>query len=264
MLRQQHSLELSGDGPPKLGEWGGIGEGGRAGGPQSAGGVAGLDPRVAIRLFSVYQMKDRAGAVGYKGVSSLLRDVLTSAPTAARVHAVGHSYGCKVMLSAVCEPSALPKPLHSLLLLQPAVSHLCFADVVPGRTGAGGYREALQPARVRPPILTTYSRNDFPLHSTLHLALRRGADLGEVQIAATPSTSAGPPPNRFAALGGYGPRNAGEELVDPFPSAGESYPWLNDARIVGLDGSGGQIKGHGDVVNDATAWALYQLVFRET
>jgi pimeloyl-ACP methyl ester carboxylesterase len=263
MLREQEFAERTGGAPPESDGWGGIGEGGRPGAPQPAGGVGGLDPRIAIRAFSVYQMKDRAGAVGYHGVASLLREVLASAP-GARVHVAGHSYGCKVMLSAVCEPSPLPRPLSSLLLLQPAVSHLCFADVVPGRTGPGGYRSALEVDRLLRPILTTYSGRDVPLHATFHLVLRRGADLGEARIAAVLPTTAGPPPNRYAALGGYGPRNAGEKLVDPFPSAGEDYPWLDDAPIVGLDGSGGRIMGHGDVANDATAWALRQLVFRHT
>jgi hypothetical protein len=263
MLRELKHAEHSGRAAPEPGEWGGIGEGRRAVGPESAGALGGLDPRIAIRAFSVYQMKDRAGAVGYHGVASLLRDVLDAAPNV-RLHAAGHSYGCKVMLSAVCESSPFPRPLHSLLLLQPAVSHLCFANVVPGRAGEGGYRAALRSDRVLPPILTTYSRNDFPLHATFHLVLRRGADLGDAQIAGTVPTSAGSPPNRYAALGGYGPRNAGEKLVDPLPWAGEDYLWLGHAPIVGLDGSDGRIMGHGDVTTAAAVWALRQLVFRDT
>jgi hypothetical protein len=63
-----------------------------------------LDPRPAIRLASLYLMKDRAGKVGSSGVAELLRGLLQR--TTAPVHVVGHSFGCKVMLSAAAaEPS---------------------------------------------------------------------------------------------------------------------------------------------------------------
>src|SRR5690625_2428155 len=35
-----------------------------------------IDPRSVLRLFSVYQMKDRAGIVGARGVAKLLQDLL--------------------------------------------------------------------------------------------------------------------------------------------------------------------------------------------
>lgn len=194
-------------------------------------------------------------------MSSLMRSI--QGATSARMHAVGHSYGCKVMLSGICNGPALARPLDSLLLLQPAVSHLCFAARVPGTNQAGGYRRALDPAMVKHPILSTYSKKDFPLHGTFHLSLRRDSDLGEAQIAAG-GTTAGDPPSRFAALGGYGPRGAGQALKDPIPAAGESYGDLGTAPppIIGLDGSKGRITGHGDIAKPETAWALYELIFR--
>ncbi len=231
---------------------------------RTAGLLDALDPRNAIRLFSVYRMKDRAGTVGFHGVAALLRDVLAAtAATGTAVHGIGHSYGCKVMLSAICSPAPLPRPLRSLLLLQPAISHLSFAARVPDTDRAGGYVAALAPDRVEPPIYTTYSKKDFPLHETFHLSLRRAADLGEVRIAADGSTSAGAPPSRFAALGGYGPRGAGEWLVDPIPSAGSDYPVPPaGTRVVSFDGSADRINGHGDIKGPIAAWALHRLVFR--
>ncbi len=236
-------------------------------GIQAAGFLDLINPRNALRLFSVYQMKDRAGVVGAHGIAALLRDVLQhSAATQPRVHAVGHSYGCKVMLSAVCSPPPLQRPLSSLLLLQPAISHLSFADVLPEVAKPGGYRSALQPDRVTPPIYSTYSRKDVPLHDTFHLALRRDSDLGDqdIGIAAGPEdTTAGKPPSRFAALGGYGPRRAGQLLVDPMPIAGKPYPVAPAGTgIVSFDGSQDVIHGHGDITTSAAAWALNRLVFR--
>ncbi len=245
--------------PADLDDFGGTGGGG--GGPQAAGWLDKLDPRTYIRLASVYQMKDRAGHVGAHGMSALMRDIQASTP--AKVHAVGHSYGCKVMLSGICVGPLLTRPIDSLLLLQPAVSHLCFAARVPGTSQAGGYRRALDPTQVRHPIMSTYSRKDFPLHGTFHLSLRRESDLGEAQIAAG-VTSAGDPPSRYAALGGYGPRGAGQTLLDPIHVAGEAYDNLSAAppTIIGLDGSKGRIKGHGDIAKAETAWVMHQLIFR--
>jgi hypothetical protein len=243
--------------PANLDDFGGTGGGGA--GPQAAGWLDKLDPRTYIRLASVYQMKDRAGRVGAHGMSELLRAIQAS--TAAKVHGAGHSYGCKVMLSAICIGPTLARPMDSLLLLQPAVSHLCFATRVPGTNQAGGYRRALDPTVVRGPIMSTYSRRDFPLHATFHLSLRRRADLGEARIAGG-GTSAGDPPSRYAALGGYGPRGSGEVLVDPIHPAGGSYRDRFAAPIVGLDGSQGGITGHGDVAKAETVWPLFQLVFR--
>lgn len=236
--------------------------------PQAASGLGGLDPRIALRVFSLYQMKDRAGTVGFGGVSALLRDLLavpagTQSAAQARIHAVGHSFGCKVLLSAICA-QPLPRPVASLLLLQPAVSHLAFAKAVPGTGQPGGYCMALSAERVSPPIISTYSRHDRALHDAFHLAVRRAADLGEAQIAGDADfTSAGRPPSRYAALGGYGPRGAEQRLIDPMPAAGDTppLPW-QDAPILALDGSTGQINGHGDVTNAGVAWTLHQMVFR--
>ena len=226
-------------------------------------GLEWLDPRNILRMFSLYKMKDRAGRVGSKGVADLLRRLVA---TGIPIHLVGHSFGSKVMLSALCAPAAFEKPAASALLLQPAVSHLCFAETVPGGGGSGGYRAALGSDRVARPIFSTYSRYDFPLHDVFHAALRRGADLGEAKIAA-----AGPPPSVYSALGGYGPRGAGEQLVDPIRKPGDAYSIKAGTRIVGLDGSAAidfpaasadaRIACHGCVANPYTAWALYQQMF---
>jgi len=221
-----------------------------------------LDPRNLLRLFSLYEMKDRAGRIGSNGAAILLRRLLA---TGLPIHVVGHSFGSKVMLSAVCAPSALPHPVASMLLLQPAISHLCFADVVPGREGHGGYRSALDASRVKGRIFSTYSRSDFPLHDVFHAALRRGADLGEARIAA-----AVPPPSVYAALGGYGPRGAQETLIDPIKKPGDLYALAGKVKLVGLDGSAAtdypkptadaRIACHGCVANPYTAWALHQQI----
>lgn len=219
-----------------------------SGQPQAAAIWDKLDPRHAIRMLSVWKMKDRAGRVGSLGVSPLLIDMMNAGTQS--MHLIGHSYGAKVILSATSFAS-LPHQLESMLLLQPAVSHLCFAENVDGNGTPGGYRVALE--RVRQPIMTTFSRHDVPLTKTFHLALRRETDLGEQLIA-------GAAPSRFAALGGYGPSGINNELgTVAMRDPSEPYPELDrqDIKILALQGDR-TISGHGDISNRSTWWALYE------
>jgi hypothetical protein len=159
------------------------------------------------------------------------------------------------MLSAITAPPSLPEQVHSALLLQPAVSHLCFAADANGKGGPGGYRPAIK--RVTQPIVATYSRHDFALTRLYHLALRRGRDLGEVDFAAEE------PPSRYAALGGYGPRPVGDgvKLVD-VRDPGRRYDLGEDGlQVLGVDCTN-TIGGHGKISNESTWWMLYDLVTR--
>jgi pimeloyl-ACP methyl ester carboxylesterase len=224
--------------------------------PEVAGQLESFDPRSLLRGASVWMMKDRAGTVGAHGVADLLTGLLGASATA-RVHAIGHSFGCRVLLSAICFPPSLPRKVDSLLLLQPAVSHLCFASEIASTGKPGGYRAALE--RVDQPILLTFSNEDQPLHNFFHLALVRASDVGDAQIAGGDE-----PPNIYAALGGYGPRGvaAGECETIPINPVGQPYKLGADApEIYALNGAG-VIHGHGDFNQEATWWALYNQVAR--
>lgn len=219
--------------------------------PVAAGLLDKLDPRQLIRSATVLLMKDRAGRVGARGVGRMLRGVV-DASASSRVHLVGHSYGGKVMLSALCHGAPPSRPVESVLLLQPAMSALCFAADADGKGSPGGYRPALD--RCTQPLLTTFSRHDVPLTRLFHWAVRRSSDLGEVVIA-------GAPPSRFAALGGFGPQGVtGESTVVTARSAPDAYDVSPGApRIVAIRADD-VISGHGAVENPATAWALLSQV----
>jgi len=212
-------------------------------------------PRDLIRAFTVLQMKDRAVRVGGSGVAALLRDVLQRSQ--ARVHLIGHSYGCIIMLSALSAipSSAVTRKVDSVLLLQAAVSRFCFATKVPGKPYPGGYRVAFD--RVTQPILATFTRRDLPLTKLFHWAVRRDSDLGQPEIAGVR-----PAPSKYAALGGFGPDGCldSEYLVEPIHAVGQPYvldtPQL---RIVALQADE-EIKGHGAVSVPETWWALFNQV----
>lgn len=255
MERLQRASSPSGSAGYDLRESGTIDGASATAGANTAGGLDFLDPRNALRLASLYIMKDRAGLVGAVGVAELLRAVLTRSR---RVFLVGHSFGCKVVMSAVCA-APLPRVVAGVLLLQPAISYLAFANRIAGLDLPGAYHGALE--RVEKPIFVTYSGNDLPLHSIYHLALMREKDIGEGPRAAAASTSAGAPPNMFAALGGYGPRDCDETLIDPMPDAGGTYDYPATARVVGVDGTAGKrIDSHGGVATPGAAWALRKLM----
>jgi hypothetical protein len=213
----------------------------------AAGGVLSfLDPRNLLKPFTVWQMKDRAGVVGARGVAPLIEQLL--ARSQARLHLLGHSYGCKVVMTALCKPASLPRPAESALLLQPAVSQYAFAARVPERNVPGGFHRAL--ARVSRPIVATFSPHDVALRRMFHLAVRRHDDLGELQAAA------GAPPT-FGALGGFGPQ-ASNATVLPMAAPGGAYDLAGKERIIGVDGTH-TIKGHGDVSQPGTWWIAYSL-----
>lgn len=209
--------------------------------------MSSLDPRNIIKPFTLWQMKDRSGKVGALGVAPLLGMLLSRSQ--ARIHLLGHSFGCKVVMTAASVPPCLARKVESALLLQAAVSQYAFASDVPGRHVPGGFFRALE--RVCRPILSTYSAHDSALTKMFHLALRREDDLGELQYAASGS------PSRYAALGGFGPQGSGAVTVDIL-DPGASYDLSGSGRIMGVNGTR-TISSHGDVSNRSTWWLAYQL-----
>ena len=217
--------------------------------PQAAFGVGGLlramDPRAILKPFTVYQMKDRAGRVGRNGVAPLLEGMLSR--SRARIHLLGHSYGCKAVMTALCALPEGMRQVHSALLLQPAVSQYAFADKVPERHGlTGGFRKGL--SRVALPVVSTFSANDAPLTNMYHMALRRFNDLGEQPEAAGTKSL-------YGALGGFGPQASGETIVD-IKDEKQPYDLGKGGRIIGVQGSR-TISGHGDINNPSTWWLAY-------
>src|SRR4030095_5642449 len=126
-----------------------------------------LNPKKIIRTATVFQMKDRAGTVGKHGVGPMLRDLLAN--NNARVHLTGHSYGAKVVMSALCLLDH-PRKVASVLLLQPAINASCFAEKIQENGGLpGAFRPVLE--RTEGPIFTTFSSSDSPLTTFFHVAL---------------------------------------------------------------------------------------------
>jgi hypothetical protein len=219
---------------------------------RTAGFLDLFDPREIIRKATVFLMKDRAGTVGVHGVGPMLHDLLAN--TGARVHLTGHSFGAKVVLSALALVQH-PRKVASVLLLQPAINVFCFAQSIQENDGKpGAFRAALE--RTEMPIFSTFSSRDAPLTNFFHIALRRDGDLGEIRPAAGP-------PSKFAALGGFGPAGMqpGESKTVPMLAPPHKYDLSNPGiRLYAVDGSEQGIVSHGDVRNSYTEWGLVNLV----
>nr|MDP9167636.1 serine/threonine protein kinase [Actinomycetota bacterium] len=118
--------------------------------------------RELLRTMSYYEMKNRAGVVGSKGLGPLLAG-LTGPDGTPRIHLVGHSFGARLVSYAL---SGLPagavgsaSPVKSLTLIQGAFSHFAFASALPfdrGRTGA----LASFADRVDGPLVSTFTAAD--------------------------------------------------------------------------------------------------------
>src|SRR4051794_24670393 len=164
--------------------------------------LGGFSARDVFRVFTYWQMKKRAGVVGQSGVRAMIAAVQGRFPSA-RVHLIGHSFGCKVMLSAAAGPGApLPRPVQTMVLLQGAVSFEAMAAHVGGTSRPGGYHAALDASRVDGPIAATFSRLDSACSRAYPLASRVAGQVGELEGLLDP----------FRALGAVGASGVDDAL----------------------------------------------------
>lgn len=157
----------------------------------SAGGVLSIVDNVRdallspLRQLSFWTMKDRARHFGETAAHGLLNDVLHEAPDA-RVHLMGHSFGCIVASAMVAGPQddglALERAINSLFLVQGALSLWSYANDIPYTIGSNGYfHRILAKGLVHGPIITTRSSHDTAVGRFYPLGARMKAQrlLGE-------------------------------------------------------------------------------------
>jgi hypothetical protein len=155
----------------------------------TGGGAAGLGDllsgataaaRRLANYATYYQMKDRAGVVGSKGLAPVLATCRKAHPHV-RLHLVGHSFGAR-LVTAAAAGLAPHSPNVTISLLQGAFSHNALSgDYGDGKPGF--YRTVIADARVSGPVIITHTKNDkavgvaYPLAS--RLAREIAAALGD-------------------------------------------------------------------------------------
>ncbi|HEX9342165.1 MAG TPA: serine/threonine protein kinase [Actinomycetota bacterium] len=209
----------------------------------------------ALRQATYWEMKNRAGTVGQRGIGPLVRALHGALPEL-RVHLCGHSFGARAVsfalagLPAPGTDGATPSPVKSLTLIQGAFSHYTFATSLPFDRSRGGALAGMA-ARVDGPLLVTHSLADLAVGRMYPLA-----SLVARQDAAAVDDLA----ERWWAMGHRGAHGvpAAEATLG---AAGTAYAFtpggfLNlDAN--GVIRAGGPPSGaHGDIFHPQVAWAL--------
>ncbi len=204
-----------------------------------------------LNLTMWYVMKERSGTVGAKGVADAVRALHTSHPEV-RLHLVGHSLGARLMAGcakALCEPPKVQP--DSLMRLEAAFSHFGFSPDN-GRGNAGFFRDVVAKQIVKGPFVSTFSAQDTVVGKAYSITARlAGDDTREIGDAS----------DQFGGLGRNGPQKTKEVFNSPLNSPGQAYEYKAGV-INNLDGSGGLIKDHGDVTNDAVTYAFASAVAR--
>jgi hypothetical protein len=204
-----------------------------------------------LNLTNWYVMKDRSGTVGAAGVAQCVRDLRDKAPQA-RIHLVGHSLGGRLMAACVKSLCASPKcQPDSLLLLEAAFSHYGFsADN--GHGTAGFFRDVMTNKVVKGPFLSTFSTEDTVVGKAYSIMSR---------LAGDNTREIGDASDEFGGIGRNGPLRTDEVATGRLHTPGQNYSF-GDGIINSLDGSGGLIKNHSDVTNEAVTYAFASALLR--
>jgi len=205
----------------------------------------------ALRGLSYWQMKNRAGVVGQRGVGPLIGRITTNPELKTlRIHLVGHSFGARLVSFALAGlPAGDPSPVKSVTLLEGAFSRFAFTDNLPWNPVPPNGALAGRLTRVDGPFTVCYSSHDMALSLSYPLASAASGD---------DSAGADDPLFRFRAIGSLGAFNSPTQFID---QVGTSYPFAKGA-ILNIDSSavvkeGGPPSGaHSDIFHEELAWIV--------
>lgn len=216
--------------------------------PEGAAGLGGAfsgvgaAARRVLNLTTYYQMKHRAGLVGVAGLNPLLRELQTLQP-GLRLHLIGHSFGARLVTTAVAGGELLP--VQTLVLLQAAFSHYGLAQRWDGRQD-GRFRRLLTERALAGPCLITHTANDtavglaYPLASLL--AGQVAAGLGDAN-------------DRFGGMGRNGAQKTPEAIEGLLQSQGARYNFQG-GKVHNLLADA-HIQNHNDITGEAVVYAAF-------
>jgi hypothetical protein len=205
-----------------------------------------------LRVATYWQMKNRAGVIGTKGLGPLIGKVHNQLPEL-KIHLLGHSFGARLVSYALAGlPQGLAgqsSPIKALFLLQGAFSHFAFADSLPFDPGRKGDLAGMA-QRVDGPLLTTYSLKDLAVGNAYPAAsVLAGQDAADATDLLY----------RWEGMGHDGAQavNAANDTLGPVQTsyAFQTGAWLNlDGNQVIVNGSPPS-GAHSDIIHPHTAWA---------
>ncbi|KQY44428.1 hypothetical protein [Cellulomonas sp. Root137] len=224
----------------------------------SFGGVSLGGLLAPLRVLTFWQMKRRASEVGARGVADLVAGLQSAVPTA-RVHLMGHSFGCIVVSAAVAGRPAGTPAVSTLMLVQGAMSLWSFCTSIPAAPERPGYfHRVVSDGLVDGPVLVTTSVHDraVGMFYPLGAGARRQVDYAPGILPT------------YGAIGTFGVRGPGLAVVDddlhavdePYDlRAGHVYNLRAD-RVIAT--SAGVMGAHSDIARAPVAHALWQAVVR--
>jgi hypothetical protein len=205
----------------------------------------------ALRQFTYWQMKRRAGTVGQHGLGPLLAELSRRSPDL-RLHLVGHSFGARlVSFSLLGLDDGMPSPVRSLTLLEGAFSHFAFAPRLPHDPARSGALSAMM-TRVIGPLLACYSSHDTAVGLFYPVASMTASD-----------DAAGLTDDlmfRWGAIGHDGAQAVAAPRV-PLQDARTRYRFV-PSQFTNIDASSVVCQGkppsgaHSDIVHSELAWAV--------
>jgi pimeloyl-ACP methyl ester carboxylesterase len=224
------------------------------------GGFSWGDLLAPLRVLSFWRMKGRARSVGESGANELLRTMQgTGSGRDARFHLMGHSFGCIVvtaMAAGSSEATMASNPVHSLMLVQGAMSLWAYAARIPHALNkAGAFNRLVNHNRVKGAILTTLSEHDsavgffYPLAAGLKWQMDFAAELP-----------------KYGAIGAFGLQGL-DDIAEGLTIGNKDHQYnFRAGRIYNLESSGVireralVIGAHSDIAHPEVAHAWWQAV----
>jgi hypothetical protein len=225
---------------------GASGGGGAAGFFSDLGDSITAGARRLLNFTTYYQMKERAGTVGTKGVAPMLAQLRKQSPNL-RIHLVGHSFGGRLVTAAAHASTTATRP-SSLTLLQAAYSHNGLSSKFDGKTD-GFFRKVVSEGKVRGPILITHTKNDKAVGIAYPLASR----INGVKTAAL-----GDENDPYGGIGRNGAQKTPEAVVGDLQALNTPYSFAA-GKVFNLR-SDAFIGDHSDICKPQVAWALLSSV----
>ena len=238
-----------------IAETGGGASLGEEGGDMSMGGAAGIGKFFSgikagaahlLNLVTFYQMKERSSLVGSTGVNEVLQAIRKENPNL-KMHLIGHSFGARLLTSAVAGKSDQGTlKVNSLALLQAGLSHYGFSDNYDDLNSSGFFRRVVTSNTISGPVLISHTKNDLPISWGYALASR----LAGQEVAA----GLGDEKDKYGSLGRNGAQKTPEAINEVLLDLGNPYVF-QAGKLHNLN-SDEFIKGHSDICNKQVAYAL--------
>ena len=197
-----------------------------------------------LNFITYYQMKDRAGVVGQKGLYQVLRKLRERRPNL-KLHLMGHSFGSRLLSAAVNGPDDQPAlQVNSLTMLQAAFSHNGFAERFDGKRN-GFFRRVVAEHRVSGPILISHTPNDTAVGLVYPIASR---------LVGQNASAIGDKNDPFGSMGRNGAQKTPEAIEGKLLDVGGAYSF-KAGKVYNLSADE-WIKNHSDISNRQVAYAL--------